>query len=557
MINIDKLIISPLNVRSILPDENITEDFSQFRDSIKKNGLVHPLTVILNNDTNKYEIIAGQRRYNAMKELEFKDIRCTVISNTTLETEQIVLSLTENIHRNNMKLSDRVKTYNKLFDKYYKMDTTKKDKDIFDEIAETTNTDKKIIKQFKAISHLPDKILDNLDKTGKDKISIDFAIELTKIGIEDEEEFIQIIELFHDVNMTDRIKLMKKILGASKYDCDKITFHKYLENIGKIQTTFLKDIKEKEQKEKEIREEIIRQQKIREPIKPQKTDNIEAEYKENEYIDKMQKVIEENNNSEYITTTIDNPELQNIYREATVAKFNKCIISDMDSIVCSAVPIVPFSELKKFDINNGILLNNILHKLFEKYYWSISPETFRVKIFVPPSETNIYNLLEQYNDKYIGVLEKHIKIIEYLTCHYNIASKMFIPEVVASKTIEQYIIIKINNMIEYNNCTYLIKDNNFTFSKIKNVIINNINIKIDSYKQIISYIYEQINNIDKILKNTIISIVNYEKHDNGYSYNKKIGISCQGVDANKAILEIIKQCFHNNISCEIKIELKK
>ena len=148
MINIDKLIISPLNVRSILPDENITEDFSQLRDSIKKNGLVHTLTVILNNDTNKYEIIAGQRRYNAMKELEYKDIQCNVISNTTLETEQIVLSLTENSHRNNMKLSDRVKTYNKLFDKYYKMDTTKKDKVIFDEIAETTKTDKKIIKQY-------------------------------------------------------------------------------------------------------------------------------------------------------------------------------------------------------------------------------------------------------------------------------------------------------------------------------------------------------------------------------------------------------------------------
>ena len=124
-------------------------------------------------------------------------------------------------------------------------------------------------------------------------------------------------------------------------------------------------------------------------------------------------------------------------------------------------------------------------------------------------------------------------------------------------TIEQYIIIKINNMIDYNNCIYLIKDNNFTFSKIKDVIINNINIKVNLYKQIINYIYGQINNIDTILKYTIISIVNYEKHDKGYIYTKELDISCQGVDANKAILEIINQCFHNNISCEIKIELKK
>ena len=425
MINIDKLIISPLNVRSILPDENITEDFSQLRDNIKEHGLLNPLTVILNNDTNMYEIIAGQRRYNAIKELEIKNIQCNVISNTTLETEQIVLSLTENIHRNNMKLSDRVKTYNKLFDKYYKIDTTKKDKDIFDEIAKTTNTEKKLIKQFKAISHLPDKILDNLDKTGKDKMSIEFAIELTKIGIIDEDEFIQIIDSFHNVNQSDRQKLMKKILGASKYDSDKITFHKYLANISKIQTTFLQDIKEKEEKEKELREKIIQQQKNIEhveSIKQHKTDNIEEEYKETEYTDNILKVIENNNNSKYITTTIENPELQNIYRKAIVSKFNKCIITDMDSIVCTAVPIVPFSALQKFDINNGILLNNILHILFDKYYWSICPDTLRIEIFVSASDTHIYDLLKQYNDKYISVLEKHIKIIKYLTSHYKIAS---------------------------------------------------------------------------------------------------------------------------------------
>ena len=110
MINKNNLVISPLNVRK-LSDGNSLKELKQ---NIELHGLLNPLLVKFNNDSKMYEIIAGQRRFHVLKELNNNDIPCNIINNNTDEKEQIILSLTENIHRDNMKLSDRVKTIKKL-----------------------------------------------------------------------------------------------------------------------------------------------------------------------------------------------------------------------------------------------------------------------------------------------------------------------------------------------------------------------------------------------------------------------------------------------------------
>ena len=453
-IDINNLTISQLNVRTL----SVGETLDNLRENIKTHGLLNPLTVKFNNTTNMYEIIAGQRRFNALKELKYKNIQCNVISNITLEKEQIVLSLTENIHRDNMKLSDIVKTYNKLYDKYNVNNKSKED--IIKEIAEITNTDSKKIKQYKDISHFPDSILDYLDKTGNEKMTIEFAIKLSKIGIIDEDELKQIIGLFRTVKHSDRPKLLKKIQDAEIYDSDKNEFHKYIEKIGKIRTTFLAEIKKKEEEEKKIREEIIRQleeeakrKALEEEAKLEAEEEakrkaaekaklealevkqepgvvFEPEKKEPEsadltvYTNKIQNIIEKNNNSVFIITNtpVRNPELQNIYREAIVKRFNKCIVSGWDNEVCEAAHIVPFSESKSFDIDNGLLLNSVLHKLFDKHYWSICPDTYCIKIFIPDNKNDIYDILKPYENKCLYVLKHYSNISKFLLKHYNIAN---------------------------------------------------------------------------------------------------------------------------------------
>ncbi len=129
------------------------------------------------------------------------------------------------------------------------------------------------------------------------------------------------------------------------------------------------------------------------------------------------------------------------------------------------------------------------------------------------------------------------------------------------KGIEKYAQTKINNKNNahlYDNPNIkLIKDNNFTFSKINKAIIANKDTHITSYSQLIKCCYNEINDIDKIIKETQIRIVKEKKEDHGYKYFKDLNISIQNVDANHAILEIVRQCMINNINFDIEIELKK
>ena len=151
-------------------------------------------------------------------------------------------------------------------------------------------------------------------------------------------------------------------------------------------------------------------------------DDLDKTY-EQTYKQKQQECQEKNNNSTLITVQVRNPELQNRYRKAIIKRFDKCIISDYDNEVCEAAHIKPFSESNNlesedFDIDNGLLLNCILHKLFDKHYWSINPITLCFEIFISP-QNNVYNLIKQYDAKYIEILKKYPKIVNYLVIHYN------------------------------------------------------------------------------------------------------------------------------------------
>ncbi len=120
------------------------------------------------------------------------------------------------------------------------------------------------------------------------------------------------------------------------------------------------------------------------------------------------------------------PELQNLYRNEIIKRFNNCILSNMHYDVCEAAHIIPFSDAPNedcYNIDNGLLLNSILHKLFDKYDWSINPETYCIEIFnkSPP----IYNIMKEYEGKYIDILNKYSNITKYITNHYKIAINKF------------------------------------------------------------------------------------------------------------------------------------
>ena len=91
---------------------------------------------------------------------------------------------------------------------------------------------------------------------------------------------------------------------------------------------------------------------------------------------------------------------QDSFRKELIKKYNKCIISDSIDIECEACHIIPYSICKNFDINNGLLLSSDLHKTFDKYLWSINPNTLKVEI---NKNINDCGKIKKYEDTKVNI----------------------------------------------------------------------------------------------------------------------------------------------------------
>ena len=206
-IDINDLYISELNVRKNIKEEYII-DLSK---NIKENGLLNPLTVQFNNKNKKYEIIAGQCRYKALQKLElYKKIPCNLLNKTRDELQ--IISLIENIKRINMKLSDKVRAYKKIYDSFGK--ELKDEKEQIIKTVKYTGTKKATVDKYIKINDLSDKILNRLDSTDDNKITLDLACRLVElknnnIYISDND----IINILDEISFTtneNKINILKK-----------------------------------------------------------------------------------------------------------------------------------------------------------------------------------------------------------------------------------------------------------------------------------------------------------------------------------------------------------
>lgn len=102
-IKLKNLTVGKQNVRAVLGD--ITSLVEEIRQC--PIGIMNPLTVRMVD--NKYEIIAGRRRYEAAKELGLKTIHVSVVEVSDLEA--IRISYDENRDRENLQAEDEIKAY--------------------------------------------------------------------------------------------------------------------------------------------------------------------------------------------------------------------------------------------------------------------------------------------------------------------------------------------------------------------------------------------------------------------------------------------------------------
>ncbi len=111
-VSIDKLTISRYNVRKA----GIYQDIDELAKNIAKIGIKIPLAVT-KHDKDKFEIIAGQRRYLAAKKAGLKTIPC-IIKKYENTIDCLIESFSENIFRSDMTLMDKANATKQLMKEY-------------------------------------------------------------------------------------------------------------------------------------------------------------------------------------------------------------------------------------------------------------------------------------------------------------------------------------------------------------------------------------------------------------------------------------------------------
>lgn len=108
-----------INVRSDLKSQFSQEGINELAENIKINGLLQPIVLRGTQNNPPYDVIVGQRRYLAHKILGSTHIKATFSGNID-EMQSLLLSLSENMCRQEMNHIDTSNAITKLFNHYDK-----------------------------------------------------------------------------------------------------------------------------------------------------------------------------------------------------------------------------------------------------------------------------------------------------------------------------------------------------------------------------------------------------------------------------------------------------
>jgi len=112
-IPIDRITISEFNVRKNLEAGSEDANIEDLAKSINEQGLFNPIMVIKRQ--NKYELVAGQRRFIACQLLGWDTIPAVIRSDIT-DVDARIISLIENVHRADLHPLDKGKAYAQIYD---------------------------------------------------------------------------------------------------------------------------------------------------------------------------------------------------------------------------------------------------------------------------------------------------------------------------------------------------------------------------------------------------------------------------------------------------------
>ncbi|MGQ9559117.1 MAG: ParB/RepB/Spo0J family partition protein [Candidatus Oleimicrobiaceae bacterium] len=148
--------IQDIAVENVLPNpfqprEHFdAEALEELKASIAEKGLVQPITV--RRYDGRYQLIAGERRLRAVRELGLSTIPAYVLE-VTSDEEMLELSLIENIHREDLNPIEVARSYQRLLDECHLTQ---------EEVAQKVGKDRSTVANFLRLLKLPRRIQESL-----------------------------------------------------------------------------------------------------------------------------------------------------------------------------------------------------------------------------------------------------------------------------------------------------------------------------------------------------------------------------------------------------------
>lgn len=202
--NIDS--ISKVNIDSVTPNPyqprmNFDPDaLEELKKSILANGLIQPITVRRNGD-NQYQLISGERRLKACKDIGYKDIPAYIIQVDT-EEAMLALALIENIQREKLNAIEVGHAYKRLMEECHLTQ---------EQIADRVGKDRTTVANSIRLLKLPLEIQKSLID---EEITYGHARAL--INLPGERSQLEVLRKIRENNLTVRKveQLVKKILSG-------------------------------------------------------------------------------------------------------------------------------------------------------------------------------------------------------------------------------------------------------------------------------------------------------------------------------------------------------
>jgi len=196
--------IVDLSIESIEPNKNQPrhifneESLAELAGSIKEFGVIQPILVRKLDGEERYEIIAGERRFRAAKQIGLSEIPAIINSNID-DTSSLAMAIIENIHRENLSPIEQAHSFKQLLEEF---------NITHDELSRKVGKSRTTITNILRILNLPLSVQKLVDEG---KVSLGHAKVL--VGLKKIEDQLQVAELIvkNDLSVREGEKIALKI----------------------------------------------------------------------------------------------------------------------------------------------------------------------------------------------------------------------------------------------------------------------------------------------------------------------------------------------------------